>query len=65
MRLFPGVAGNPYTGLMGNRETAKLAINEYVRIWDNRNLSTPVSECSTGGGIWRIKWYLFQSIESF
>lgn len=30
--------------------------DEHVRLWDDRQLKTPVAECHTGGGIWRLEW---------
>ena len=30
--------------------------DESVRVWDARNMSLPVKEVPTGGGVWRVKW---------
>jgi WD40 repeat protein len=30
--------------------------DEFLRIWDERNLSKPIQEFACGGGVWRIKW---------
>jgi diphthamide biosynthesis protein 7 len=31
-----------------------------VRIWDDRNMTKPLSTFDTGGGVWRIKWHPFE-----
>eukprot|EP00744_Colponema_vietnamica_P024335 GILI01035494.1.p1 GENE.GILI01035494.1~~GILI01035494.1.p1 ORF type:complete len:329 (-),score=2.49 GILI01035494.1:147-1133(-) len=31
--------------------------DEYVHVWDNRSLKTPVCSFHTGGGVWRLKWH--------
>jgi len=30
--------------------------DEYLYLWDTRNMRSPASEIKLGGGIWRIKW---------
>ncbi|XP_076640999.1 diphthine methyltransferase isoform X2 [Halictus rubicundus] len=30
--------------------------DESLRLWDTRNLKTPVSKMDLGGGVWRLKW---------
>lgn len=35
--------------------------DERLRVWDNRQLSRPLSELPLGGGMWRIKWDEWQS----
>ncbi|KAJ8326986.1 Diphthine methyltransferase [Batrachochytrium dendrobatidis] len=31
--------------------------DENVYIWDTRSIKRPVSEISSGGGVWRLKWH--------
>lgn len=36
--------------------------DERLRIWDVRQLNTPLATASTGGGVWRVKWVLHDTI---
>ena len=36
--------------------------DEVVFIWDKRNMNAPLISIPTGGGVWRIKWYLFKTV---
>lgn len=31
--------------------------DESVSVFDTRRLKSPVSRCSVGGGVWRLKWH--------
>ena len=31
--------------------------DEYIRLWDSRNLGQPLQKLQLGGGVWRIKWH--------
>ena len=35
--------------------------DENILIWDTRSFKLPLSSCSTGGGVWRLKWHPSQS----
>lgn len=34
--------------------------DEYIRVWDDRNISKPLNSIKLDGGIWRIKWHPYQ-----